>query len=190
MQKSVAVLASGEGTNLEAIIDYGIEVTVIVCDRECNAIKLAKKRGIVNVVFNKDQYKNSFGGDWRKYLSIEVRDYLLFKNIELVVAAGWRTIFDKEFFEGHNMVVINTHPSLLPKYRGPGKKAIEQALANKDKKSGCTFHYMTLEVDAGDIIRQIKVPVFPSDTFESLQKRIKNAENLCYPEIVSKLAGV
>jgi phosphoribosylglycinamide formyltransferase-1 len=175
----IAVLASGSGTILRAILDHGIEVAVVVVDRRCGAIEVAGRAGVaVEVVA-----RSSFGPDFdRLEYTHRLVDALEAHDIELVVMAGFGTILDKPVHDAFAGRILNTHPALLPAF--PGWHAVEQALAAGVKVTGCTVHLATLEVDAGPILAQEPVPVRPGDTTATLHERIKATERELYPATI------
>jgi phosphoribosylglycinamide formyltransferase-1 len=174
----IGVLASGSGTILDAICEAGLPVVVVVVDRPCRAIEVARHHGVpVEVV------ERSFGpGFDRLSFTHRVVDALARHGVELVVMAGFMTVLEKPVFDAYDGRVLNTHPALLPAF--PGAHAVEDALAYGVKVTGCTVHVATVEVDAGPILAQEAVPVLPGDTPESLHERIKQVERRLYPQTI------
>lgn len=174
----IGVLASGSGTILDAICEAGLPVVVVVVDRPCRAIEVARRHGVpVEVV------ERSFGpGFDRLSFTHRVVDALARHGVELVVMAGFMTVLEKPVFDAYDGRVLNTHPALLPAF--PGAHAVEDALAYGVKVTGCTVHVATVEVDAGPILAQEAVPVLPGDTPESLHERIKQVERRLYPQTI------
>lgn len=180
----IAVLASGSGTLLDAICGDGIGVDVVVVDRDCFAIDMAKKFGVPVVMVE----RSSFGRDFDRLAFTErVVDVLRDHDIDLVVMAGWLTIFEKPIFDAFDGRILNTHPALLPAF--PGMHAARQALEYGAKLTGCTIHIATPEVDHGPILAQEAVPVYPGDTEDTLQERIKKVERRLYPQVIRQLIG-
>src|SRR5204862_1111661 len=105
--------------------------------------------------------------------------------VGLVVMAGFGTVLDKPVHDAYPGQILNTHPALLPAFRG--WHAVEEALAAGVKVTGCTVHVATLEVDDGPILAQEAVPVLPDDTVETLHERIKEVERRIYPEVLRAL---
>lgn len=173
------MLASGSGTILEAILGHGIEVAVVVVDRNCGAIEVARRAGVaVEVVA-----RSSFGPDFdRLAYTHGLVDALEAHDVELVVMAGFGTILDKPVHDAFDGRILNTHPALLPAF--PGWNAVERALAAGVKVTGCTVHVATLEVDAGPILAQEAVPVLADDTPARLHERIKTTERELYPATI------
>ncbi|HWH34473.1 MAG TPA: phosphoribosylglycinamide formyltransferase [Acidimicrobiales bacterium] len=175
----IAVLASGSGTILEAILDHGIDVAVVVADRPCRAVDVAEGAGVAATLVA----RSSFGPDFdRLDYTHRLVDVLAGHGVELVVMAGFGTILDKPVHDAYPGRILNTHPALLPAF--PGWHAVEQALDAGVKVSGCTVHLATLEVDAGPILAQASVPVLPGDTPERLHERIKATERELYPATI------
>ncbi len=175
----IGVLASGSGTILQAILDDGIAVAVVVVDRPCGATEVAAWAGVEAVVVARP----SFGADFdRLDYTHRLVDTLEAHDVELVVMAGFGTVLDKPIHDAYAGHILNTHPALLPAF--PGWHAVEQALEAGVKVTGCTVHLATLEVDAGPILAQEAVPVRPADTAESLHERIKEVERRLYPATI------
>jgi formyltetrahydrofolate-dependent phosphoribosylglycinamide formyltransferase len=101
----------------------------------------------------------------------------------MIVMAGWMKIVSKKFCDEFAGRIINLHPSLLPKYKG--LHAVEQALQAGEMETGCTVHYVTEELDSGDIIRQQVVPILPGETIESLTRAIQQAEHDLLPLVIN-----
>jgi formyltetrahydrofolate-dependent phosphoribosylglycinamide formyltransferase len=172
----IGVLASGGGSNLEAILAAGIPVAVVVVDRPCRATELADDAGVASELVE-------WSGD-RLDFTHRVVDTLERHGVELVAMAGFMRILDKPIFDAFPGRVLNTHPSLLPSFRGA--HAVADALEAGVKVTGCTIHVAVPEVDAGPILAQEAVPVFDDDTVESLHERIKSVEHRLYPETIKR----
>ena len=178
----VAVLASGSGTILHAMIEAGIPIELVVTDRECNAESIAINNKIVHKRIERTNYGKDFDRD---SYTCEVRDSLLFNDINLVVMAGFGTILGQPIYNVFEGRVLNTHPSLLPSF--PGWHAVSDALQHGVKITGCTVHVATKEVDAGPILAQEAVPIFNGDTEETLHERIKTIERRLYVETIQEI---
>ncbi len=177
------MLASGSGTILAAIVDSGIDVGIVVVDRPCRAVTVAEQAGVAVDVVERD----SFGADFdRVEYTHRVIDALAPYEVELVAMAGFMTILDKPIFDAFPNAVLNTHPSLLPAFRGA--HAVADAIATGVKVTGCTIHLATPEVDCGPILAQEAVPVRPDDSVESLHERIKAVEHRLYPDTIRRYA--
>ena len=105
--------------------------------------------------------------------------------MDLIVLAGYMRILSKAFVDSFPNKIINVHPSLLPKYKG--LHAVEQAIDAGEEITGCTVHYVNEELDAGDIIKQAKVPILEDDTVDTLTKRIQREEYRILPEVIDML---
>jgi phosphoribosylglycinamide formyltransferase-1 len=175
----IAVLASGSGTLLEAILEDGIEVALVVTDRPSKAEVVAEAHGVPAVLVE----RATFGSDFdRDAFTAEVVAVLLAHHIDLVVMAGFGTIFGAPIHDAFPGRILNTHPALLPSF--PGWHGVRDALAHGVKVTGCTVHVATLEVDAGPILAQEAVPVLPGDDEASLHERIKAVERRLYPQTI------
>lgn len=170
----IGVLASGGGSNLEAILRAGLPVVAVVVDRPCRATEIAEAAGVPARIVPRRPDRLAF--------THEVVDALVEHDVDVVVMAGFMTILDKPVFDAFDGRVLNTHPSLLPAFRGA--HAVEDALAAGVKVTGCTVHVATLEVDSGPILAQEAVPVLEGDTPETLHERIKEVEHRLYPETI------
>lgn len=178
----VAVLASGSGTILDAMLDDGVPVALVVVDRPCGATEVAERHGVPW----RSVERTSFGPDFdRDAYSARMADELAGHGIELVVMAGFGTIFSTPMFEAFDGRILNTHPALLPSFKG--WHAVEDALAYGVKVTGCTVHVATEEVDAGPILAQEAVAVRPDDDVASLHERIKAVERRLYVATVKQI---
>ena len=174
MAKRIAVLVSGGGTNLQALIDAqgrgelvnGELAAVLSSSPDAYALERAKKAGIPGYILPR--------GDARAVTAALV-ERLRALDIDLVVMAGFMTIVTEELFQAYPNAVLNIHPSLIPSFCGVGCYGLhvhEKALAYGVKVSGATVHFVTEECDAGPIVLQKAVEVLPDDTPETLQRRI------------------
>jgi phosphoribosylglycinamide formyltransferase-1 len=183
----VGVLASGGGTNLQAIIDASknnqidAEVVLVISDkRDAFALERAGKSGIKAVFL-----------DPEKYSSKELHENAIVKILEencvgLVCLAGYMRLLTDHLIGKFENRIMNIHPALLPSF--PGTNGQADALAYGVKVSGCTVHFVELEMDAGPIILQAAVPVLDDDTKESLSKRILEQEHKLYPKAINLFA--
>jgi phosphoribosylaminoimidazolecarboxamide formyltransferase/IMP cyclohydrolase len=166
---------------LGAIIEAGLRVDLVVLDRSCQAAELATAAGIPVAVVARDSYGADFD---RVAYTHRVVDALLRHNIDVVAMAGFGTILAPPFFDVYAGRVLNTHPALLPAFKG--WHAVRDALAAGVKVTGTTVHVATEEVDAGPILAQEPVPVVEGDTEETLHERIKQVERRLYPDTILK----
>jgi phosphoribosylglycinamide formyltransferase 1 len=178
---TLGVLASGAGTVLDAILDAGLPVAVVVVDRACAAEKRAADAGAPVVRVE----RTSYGGDFdRAAYTDEVAAVLRAHGVDTVAMAGYGTILAGSLFAAFPGRVLNTHPALLPAFRG--WHAVRDALAAGVKVTGCTVHVATEVVDDGPILAQEAVTVAPDDTEASLHERIKTVERRLYPETIRR----
>lgn len=175
----IAVLASGSGTLLDAILAGGIPVGLVVTDRPCPATDVAARHGIDCTVHERRSFGASFDRD---AYTAEVASLLRDAHVELVVMAGYGTVFGQAIHDAYPFRILNTHPALLPAFKG--WHAVEAALDYGVKVTGCTIHVATLEMDAGPILAQEAVRVLDGDTVGSLHERIKAVERRLYPETI------
>ena len=189
--KRIAVLVSGGGTNLQALIDaqgrgeiVNGEITAVISSApEVYALERAAKAGIPGYVLDRKSYPSS------QAMTVALVEKLRELSIDVVVMAGFMTIVTKELFKVYENAIINIHPALIPSFAGPGCFGLhvhEKALACGVKVSGATVHFVTEECDAGPIILQKAVDVLPDDTPETLQRRImEQCEWKLLPQAVS-----
>jgi phosphoribosylglycinamide formyltransferase 1 len=175
----VAVLASGSGTILDAMCDAGVPVALVVVDRPCGATDVAARHGVVCEVVE----RTSFGDDFDRHAySQTMVTVLTGAGIDLVVMAGFGTILATPVFDAYGGRILNTHPALLPAFKG--WHAVDDALAAGVKVTGCTVHVATEAVDDGPILAQQSVDVRDDDTVDSLHERIKVVERQLYVRTV------
>jgi phosphoribosylglycinamide formyltransferase-1 len=185
----IAVLVSGSGSNLQAILDsieggvLNCSVEMVISDREdAYGLKRAEKKGIRTYVFPKIKYKQT--------MSEEI--YKLVKGqVDLIVLAGFLSILNGEILAEFKNKIINIHPSLIPSFSGKGMYGIkvhEEAIRCGVKFSGCTVHFVDEGTDTGTIISQSVVPVCSEDTAEMLQKRILSEEHKLLPQVIKLIA--
>ena len=177
MSKRIAVLVSGGGTNLQALIDaqgrgeiVGGEIAAVISSNpSAYALERARAAGVPGYVMPRRDYPSS------QAMTVALTEKLQALHIDLVVLAGFMTILTGELFQAFPQAVINVHPSLIPSFCGAGCYGLhvhEKALEYGVKVSGATVHFVTEECDAGPIILQKAVDVLPGDTPELLQRRI------------------
>ncbi|MEY2469542.1 MAG: phosphoribosylglycinamide formyltransferase 1 [Actinomycetota bacterium] len=170
---------SGRGSVLDAIIDAGIEPAVVIADRSCAALDKAAAAGVPTELVERSSFKADFDRD--AYTS-QLVEALKRHEVELVVMAGFGTITSNELYEVYENRVLNTHPALLPAFKG--WHAVRDALAAGVEETGCTVHIATLEVDSGPILAQEVVAVLPGDDEATLHERIKEVERRLYPATI------
>ena len=183
----IGILASGRGTNLQAIIDaidngeLKAEIAVVLSNKkDAPALGRARKKDIETIYkdpklfANKKEYDLALAGDLKN------------RRVDLVCLAGYMRILNPEFIGMFPDKIINIHPSLLPAF--PGLDVQQKAIDYGVKFSGCTVHFVNEEVDGGPIILQAVVPVHPSDDAETLAERILIQEHLIYPRAIQMIA--
>lgn len=190
----VAVLVSGGGTNLQAILDArgGVirhaEVVLVVSSQPCAyALERAKLAGVPSMTL----CKRELGGQaaFEEALAKALDEY----RVELIVLAGFLTILSAEFTRRYAGRIINIHPSLIPSFCGKsyyGLRVHEAALARGVKLTGATVHYVNEIPDGGEILLQKAVPVLPGDTPQTLQRRVmEQAEWILLPQAIEQIAA-
>jgi len=179
---ALGVLASGAGTILQAILDAGLPVAVVVTDRPCPAASVAAARGVDTEVVERDTFGPAFD---RVAYTHRVVDALTRHQVDVVAMAGFGTVLAEPIFSAFGQRVLNTHPALLPSFKG--WHPVADALAAGARVTGCTVHVATLDVDAGPVLAQESVPVLAGDTEESLHERIKAVERRLYPAAIRRV---
>ncbi|KAL0883449.1 hypothetical protein ABMA27_016828 [Loxostege sticticalis] len=187
--KRVAVLVSGSGSNLQALVDTTrdpsqcmcADIALVVSNKPgVLALKRAETAGIPSLVFNHKEYKS------REEFDRAISAALESNKIDIVCLAGYMRILSAEFVQKWKGRLINIHPSLLPRH--PGLHAQQQCLDAGDRETGCTVHFVDEGMDTGPIITQERVPVLKNDTLESLTERIHHAEHRAFPRALRLLA--
>lgn len=183
------MLASGSGTILEAVLDAGVPVGMVVADRPCRALEVAAAAGVEAVLVDRRDWGGFRAGFDRRGYTEALTAALTDRDPCLVCMAGFGTVLEAPVHDAFPGRVLNTHPSLLPAF--PGWHAVADALAAGVETTGCTVHVATVELDAGPVLAQEVVPVRPGDTVEALHERIKTVERRLYPAtILAVLARV
>jgi phosphoribosylglycinamide formyltransferase 1 len=178
-------LVSGSGTILEAMLQDGLSVALVASDRPCRALEVASDAGLDARLIDRATF-GGFGPSFdREAYSLELARVLSEASIDLVAMAGFGTIVTGAFHRAFPGRVLNTHPSLLPEFKG--WHAVAATLAAGVSESGCTVHVATEELDDGPILAQRRVPIFPEDDEASLHERIKAVERTLYPEVVARV---
>ncbi len=179
----IGVLASGRGSNFQAIIDeieagrINGKIEILIVDNpEAFAIERAKKHHIPFLYLNPKSFPS------KEAFYEKIRDELIARSVELVVLAGFMRIVKKPLLDAFPNRIMNIHPALLPSF--PGLHGQKQAVDYGVRISGCTVHFVDEGVDTGPIIIQAAVPVHPDDTEESLSKRILQLEHKIFPEAI------
>lgn len=190
-RKQIAIFASGAGSNAKKIIEYlkaksnsTVEVSLIVCNKpDAEVLNLAKQHQVPSIVVDKEKFFRGNG-----YVE-ELRS----ANIDFIVLAGFLWKVPSVLIKAWHGKMINIHPALLPKYGGKGmygRFVHETVIANKDKESGITIHYVDEVYDHGQIILQATCVVSEDETPESLAKKVQLLEHRHFPAAVALLAAL
>jgi phosphoribosylglycinamide formyltransferase 1 len=178
----IGVLVSGEGTNLQALLEAGLPVAAVASNKpDARALTRAQAAGVAAASFPLEDYADRAARD------AAMADWLAGRGVDLVVLAGFMHLLTPAFLERFPERILNVHPSLLPAF--PGAHAVEEQLAAGVAESGATVHLVDEGVDSGPILRQERVPVVAGDTPESLHERIKQVEHRLLPEVVGELCA-
>lgn len=185
---NIAVMISGNGSNLQNIIDaiineklQNVHIAMVIADRYCYGIERALNHDIPTYLLEE---RESFSEDADHNLTDE--------NIDLIVLAGFLSILSPEFTQKWANKIINIHPSLLPKYGGKGmygSKVHEAVLKAQESISGASVHYVTAGIDEGEIILQGEFPIEAGDKVEDLQRKVALVEQKILIEAIQKLAN-
>ena len=172
---ALGVMASGKGSNFDALIkysklDFDAEIKcLIVNNHKSGAIDIAKTHNIPFIVLDHKAYKS------REELDLEIIKVFSKYNIDIIVMAGWMRIVTPILINKYSKRIVNIHPSLLPMFKG--SDAIQDALNQGVKITGCTAHIVEEEVDSGEILIQAAVNIDETDNKESLRKKIQHVEH-------------
>ncbi len=183
VKTNTCVFISGKGTNLKKLIlnsnkyNFPIKIKLIVSsNKNAEGLKLAKKWSIPFIIYNKSQSLSDY-----KTL-IKLKNY----KINLILLAGFMKILSKNFIRSFGKSIINIHPSLLPKFRG--LNTFEKVLQNREKKTGCTVHFVTEKLDEGKIILKKFFYINESDDVVSIKKKTQNLEYNAFSEAIIKIS--
>ncbi len=183
---SIAIFASGAGSNAEKIIAYfkdhpTIRTSLVVCNKPgAGVLSIAAKAGIPSIIIEKEKFFRGNG----------YADELKQKGIDFIVLAGFLWKIPVSLITAYKEKIINIHPALLPKYGGKGmygQFVHESVISNKEKESGISIHYVDEVYDHGGIIFQAHCKVEPGDTAESLARKIHQLEHAHYPAVIEKV---
>lgn len=187
MRVRTAVLISGNGSNLQALMDasreadYPAEISLVISDKaEAPGLARATSHGIETLTLLPADYTDRAAYDAALHAALTAR------TIQLVCLAGFMRILSPEFVAKWHRRLINIHPSLLPAYKGLHTHS--RVLAAGEKTHGATVHWVTAELDAGEIIAQKAIPVLMDDTPQSLAQRVHTLEHWLYPQAVRQVA--
>jgi phosphoribosylglycinamide formyltransferase-1 len=183
----LAILVSGTGTILEALLGEGLPAAVVLADRPCRALDISAQASVPTELVERAAW-GGFGKSFdRDGYTRAVTSALQSHDVDLIAMAGFGTVLGQNVHDAYPMRILNTHPSMLPAF--PGWHSVSEALAAGVSETGCTVHYAVLDVDAGPIVAQQAVDVLPGDTEETLHERIKEVERRLYPAAIWKVIG-
>ena len=180
--KNISILISGSGTNLQRIIDCianreirNAKINLVIADRECYGLEIAEKHQIPNRLIKK-------GKDFSENL-----EKVIPENTDLIVLAGFLSILKSAFFESWKGKIINIHPALLPKFGGKGMWGMNvhnSVIEAGERESGATVHFVTSEIDKGEIILQGRVEIAENETAETLAQKVHKIEYKIFPKAI------
>lgn len=186
-RKKVGVLISGNGSNLQALIDackrpdFPAQISVVISNKQdAYGLNRASEAGIPTHVIDHKNY------DSREAFDNAVHEMLLHHHVQIVCLAGFMRLLSSQFVERWTGKMLNIHPSILPAFKGA--HAHRDVVAAGVRISGCTVHFVSAQMDAGPVIVQAAVPVFPDDTEQTLGARVLEQEHQCYPQALRLLA--
>ena len=187
IKKNVVVLASGNGSNFQALLDacekprYPAKIQALITNVSgCYAIERTTNAGLTSILVSNKMWSDRVV--WERVIVYWVEHY----NPDIICLAGFMKVLSPEFFQQWTKPVLNIHPSLLPDFKG--LNAVQQALDAGVRYTGCTVHYVDETLDGGEIIGQKKVYVSKKDTLETLTAKILKQEHKLYPKILRKVA--
>ncbi len=187
IRKKLAVLISGRGSNMEAILnatrfkDYPAKICIVISDNpEAKGLETAIKSGIEARSFKRNDYQDKASHERAIMEAINA------SGADLICLAGYMRILSSDFTDTYDGRLINIHPSLLPKFKGLNTH--QRAIAAGEKEHGCTVHYVNSQMDGGKIISQAVVPVLEDDTADTLASRVLIEEHKLYQEVIRNLA--
>jgi|SRR5699024_4497030 len=184
--KNIIILASGTGSNAEAILNYfednsEVNISHILSNNpKAKVLKMAEKKNVQNFSFDRNDFYNSD----------KILDFFKKNNPDLIILAGFLWIIPEKIIQNFPDKIINIHPSLLPKYGGKGMYGnfVHQAvLENKEKETGITIHYVNEKYDDGEIIASFKTNLETEDNLEEVLKKIRKLEHTNYPKVIENL---
>ena len=176
----IGVLVSGEGTNLQALIDAGLPIVAVASNTTgVRALERAERAGIVTGTFELDDYRDREARDKAMAAWLESR------GVELVVCAGYMHLLRRCFLKCFPGRVVNTHSAPLPDF--PGPHPIDDVLAAGVPETAATIHYVDGGVDTGPVIAAERVPVLPSDDHDALKRRVQAVEHRLLPQVIRDL---
>ena len=176
--RRVAVLISGRGSNMRALIEQadGYEVALVASNKpQAPGLEYARSAGVPT-------WASDSKGVPREEFEAALDEALRDHRVGTVALAGFMRLLSPTFVEQWRGRIVNIHPSLLPKY--PGLDTYARAIAAGDAETGCSVHLVTEEVDAGEVLGQVEVPIEPGDDVATLEERVREAEHRLYPKVL------
>jgi phosphoribosylglycinamide formyltransferase-1 len=178
--RAIGVLVSGEGTNLQALIDEGLPIVAVASNAaDARALQRAERASIATAAFELDDYPD------REARDLAMADWLEGHGVELVVCAGYMHLLRRGFLKRFPGRVVNTHSAPLPDF--PGPHPIDDVLAAGVPETAATVHYVDGGVDTGPVIAAEPVPVLPTDDAQALKQRVQAVEHRLLPQVVREL---
>lgn len=178
----IGVLVSGEGTNLQALIDAGLPIGAVASNRPgARALERARAAGIPAATFALEDFAS------REQRDEAMAGWLERHDTRFVACAGYLHLLTPGFLARFPGRIVNIHPSLLPSF--PGTHPIEDALAAGAAETGVTVHFVDAGIDTGPVIAQERVAVEPDDTADTLRARLHEVEHRLYPRVLRELVG-
>jgi phosphoribosylglycinamide formyltransferase 1 len=179
----IGVLVSGEGSNLQALIDEGLPVVAVAASKlGVRALERAREAGLSCAPFPLEEYGT------RDERDTAMADWLAARGVSLVVCAGYMQLLTVSFLQRFPNRIVNVHGALLPQF--PGTRPVRDALAAGVAETGATVHLVDEGVDTGPVLAQERVPVYPDDTYETLRGRVQALEHRLLPATVRRLCGL
>ena len=185
----IAILASGEGSNFQELINlsksnnFDIDIRILITNNpNAGCILRAKKSNISYKIIKNYDYEK------KEYFENEIINTIKKYDVELIIMAGWMKIMSSKFVNEFKNKVINIHPSLLPSFKG--NNAIQEAINNGSKITGCSVHFVEPEVDSGNLIMQAALTISKGDNLETLTKKIHFLEHKILPLSISKAGDI
>lgn len=178
----ILVLISGNGSNLQAILDHchqqnEMEVVAVIANKtDAYGLTRAHQAGIDALVIESQSYRQ------REHFERQLMTQIDLYNPDLIVLAGFMRILTPEFVNRYSGKILNIHPSLLPKY--PGLHTHQKAIQSGDREHGASIHFVTEALDGGPLILQVKVPILTEDNVQSLSQRVQSVEHQIYPQVI------
>ena len=178
----IGVLVSGEGTNLQALLDDGLPVVAVASNRRAaRGLERADEAGVPTAAFELEDFRDRAARD------AAMADWLVAQGVELVVCAGYMHLLRPVFLHRFAGRVVNVHPAPLPAF--PGAHPLEDVLEAGAPEAAATVHYVDEGIDTGTVIASEPVPVQPGDSVETLRERVQEAEHKLLPKVVARLVG-